>query len=430
MGNLVGNILGESVSRLFEYAGAVVHRINYPSDIGLTVAKGVWGLKKTGNDPEDILQIGDAYRVGNDAFENDPKAKEEIEAVNRALYIGADTELGELRERGLATSKKRLQELMSVLGTTFDSVIYESEAGEPGKRIVEEHTGTIFEHSEGATVYHGEKRGLHTRVFINSQGLPTYEAKDVGNFSKKRELYPTWTQSFVVTGNEQSEYFKVLTAALREVFPDTENKVIEHIATGFLTLTTGKMSSRKGNVLTGESLIEEMEEEARKKAEESRAVDVAELTEMVAVAALKYQILRQAPGTNILFDKEKALSFEGDSGPYLQYTHARIVSVLERAKGVGVVPNTQVGPVEAYPIEKVLYQFEEVVVKALRERAPHTVAVYLTELAGAFNAFYGKEIIADATDPNAPYKAGIADAVRITLKNGLWILGIKAPDKM
>lgn len=430
IGNLVGNIIGESLTRLFENAGATVRRLNYPSDIGLTVAKGVWGLRQTGSDPEDIAALGEAYRVGNDAYENDPAAKADIEAVNRALYAGTDAELLHLRARGLQTSKARLGELCRLLGTTFDAEIYESEVSDAGKTIVSENIGTVFTESAGAVVYEGEKHGLHTRVFVNSQGLPTYEAKDLGNFAKKAELYPAWTQAFIVTGSEQREYFKVLIAAIRDVFPVAKERVIEHIATGFLTLTTGKMSSRKGNVLTGESLIEEMQAEARQKAEESRASDIAALTKMVAVAALKYQILRQAPGTNIVFDKERALSFEGDSGPYLQYTHARLVSVCEKAHAGGITLAYTATPATPYPVEKILYRFEEVLAAALTERAPHKVVTYLTELAGAFNTFYAHEKIADASDEYASYKLALAQAIMITLKNGLHVLGIEAPTKM
>lgn len=430
IGNLVGNIIGESLTRLFENAGATVRRLNYPSDIGLTVAKGVWGLRQTGGNPEDIAALGEAYRVGNDAYENDPAAKADIEAVNRALYAGTDAELLHLRARGLQTSKARLGELCRLLGTTFDAEIYESEVSDAGKTIVSENIGTVFTESAGAVVYEGEKHGLHTRVFVNSQGLPTYEAKDLGNFAKKAELYPAWTQAFIVTGSEQREYFKVLIAAIRDVFPVAKERVIEHIATGFLTLTTGKMSSRKGNVLTGESLIEEMQAEARQKAEESRASDIAALTKMVAVAALKYQILRQAPGTNIVFDKERALSFEGDSGPYLQYTHARLVSVCEKAHAGGITLAYTATPATPYPVEKILYRFEEVLAAALTERAPHKVVTYLTELAGAFNTFYAHEKIADASDEYASYKLALAQAIMITLKNGLHVLGIEAPTKM
>jgi arginyl-tRNA synthetase len=148
------------------------------------------------------------------------------------------------------------------------------------------------------------------------------------------------------------------------------------------------------------------------------------------VAALKYQILRQSVGSNIVFDAERALSFEGDSGPYLQYTHARICSVLDKAVEAGILPSTKLPPPEAYVVEKLLSQFPSVIESSLIDRAPHKVAGYLTELAGAFNSFYVQEKIADASDVYAPYKAAIAQAVAVTLKNGLWILGIKAPERM
>ena len=430
VGNLVGNIIGESVSRLFEYGGAVVHRVNYPSDIGLTVAKGVWGLIQTNGDVTDINQIGEAYRVGNEGYEGGGMAKEEIEAINRALYSGTDEKLNALRTQGIATSRARFAELCRMLGTAFDTEIFESGVSEVGTKIVREHIGDVFEESEGAIVFKGEKYGLHTRVFLNSQGLPTYEAKDLGNFALKQEKYPSWTHSFVVTGGEQREYFKVLTAALREVFPETKDKVLEHIPTGFLTLTTGKMSSRKGNVLTGESLLEEVKEESRVRAAESRAENIDELTEMVAVGALKYQILRQSLGSDIVFDKERALSLEGDSGPYLMYTHARTVSIAEKAKEAEIVPHTENAPSAPYEIEKLIYQFPEIILKAQRERAPHHLIVFLTELASAFNAFYAHEKIVDTTDEYAPYKLALTLSVQTILKNGLFVLGMKAPQKM
>lgn len=430
VGNLVGNIVGESLARLFTASGAEVKRINYPSDIGLTVAKGVWGIQKTGGNPDDISALGEAYRTGNDAYENDPAAKEEIEAVNRALYKGDNAGLNDIRERGIKTSRARLQELCAVLGTEFDFEIFESEAGPTGEALVRENLGTVFAESEGAVIYKGEDRGLHTRVFINSQGLPTYEAKDIGNFSRKQDMYPDWDTSIVVTGSEQREYFKVIIAAIREVFPEAAEKDLEHVATGFLTLTTGKMSSRKGNVLTGESILEEMQEAAKERAAESRAEDKEALSKVIAVAALKYQILRQSLGTDIVFDKERALSFEGDSGPYLQYTYARINSLLEKAASVGVSVEVGHAPEVPYIVEKIIYQFPEVIEKALRERAPHQVVTYLTELAGAFNTFYAAEKIADADDEYAPYKAAVAAVVAQTLANGLWVLGINAPARM
>ncbi len=430
IGNLVGNIIGESFTRLFEMAGADVRRMNYPSDIGLTVAKGVWGLKTTGSDPSDIAALGNAYRLGNEAYENDGNAKTEIEAINKALYAGNDETLMALREAGINTSRRSLSALCELLGTHFDTEITESQASLPGMEIVKANLGKVFTESDGAVVFEGEKVGLHTRVFLNSQGLPTYEAKDVGHFTLKAAAHPDWTKSIIVTGNEQTEYFKVLYAVLRELFPEVADKSLEHIPTGFLTLTTGKMSSRKGNVLTGESLFAEVSEAARERASESRADDIDKLANQIAVAAIKYQILRHSVGSNIVFDKEKALSFEGDSGPYLQYTYARCLSVLEKAKGVGVEPQLAPAPEAPYIIERILYRFPEVTEAALRDRAPHTVVTYLTELAGEFNSFYAHEMIADKNDAYAPYKALLTSAVATTLKNGLWVLGIEAPERL
>jgi arginyl-tRNA synthetase len=126
----------------------------------------------------------------------------------------------------------------------------------------------------------------------------------------------------------------------------------------------------------------------------------------------------------------KTLGIEGDSGPYLQYTHARINSVLEKAEAAGVKSSTELPPPTAYAVEKYIYQFPEVIATALKERAPHKVAGYLIELAGAFNSFYAQEKIADGSDEYAPYKAALAEVVALTLKNGLWTLSIKAPKRL
>lgn len=430
IGNLVGNIIGESLSRLCTFSGANVVRCNYPSDIGLTVAKGVWGLQKFNLNPEDIMSLGEAYKNGSEAYDKEGEEKEEIIKINQALYAGTDEVLMSLRAAGIATSKARLKELCVMLGTAFDVEILESEAGPVGLQIVKEHIGDVFEESEGAIVYKGEKVGLHTRVFINSKGLPTYEAKDIGHFTLKDAATPNWTQSIIVTGNEQAEYFKVVFAVITELFPEAVNKSLEHIATGFLTLTTGKMSSRKGNVLTGESLLEEMKEAAHVRALETRSENIDELTDQIAVAALKYQILRHGVGSDLVFDKEKALSFEGDSGPYLQYTSARIGSTLNKATELGIEASIKQVPEIPYMLERLLYRFPEVIEKARIERQPHHVVTYVTQLTGMFNSFYAQEKIADTTDELAPYKVLVAEVVQQTIKNGLWVLGIKAPERL
>lgn len=409
IGNLIGNILGESIARLYEATGADVKRLNYPSDIGLTIAKGVWGLQKQALDPGDIVQLGQAYVAGNEAYESGA-AKDEIDAINKALYEDSNPEWSDLRRKGIATSLTHLHELCARLGTSgFDKEFFESQSGPLGQAIVKENVGKVFEVSEGATIYQGE----HTRVFLNSQGLPTYEAKEVGLFELKSDAYPDFDVSVTVTGKEQTDFFRVVFDAIRKLFPDkTAGKVLKHIPTSFLKLTTGKMSSRLGNTISGESLLADLTAAARER-------------EDVAVGALKYAILKSGSNRDIIFDPEKSLSLEGDSGPYVQYALVRARSLLRKAKDAAVVDTEPaVGDVE-----RLLIHFPEAVARAARDMEPHHVTTYLTELAGAFNHWYATERMIDEGKV-AKHTRALVEAVEQTMSQGLHVLGIPAPEEM
>jgi arginyl-tRNA synthetase len=433
VGHLFTNTVGESIARLFIMNGAEVKRLNYGSDVGLHVAHALWGMKELGITLENEFtarDLGRAYAHGATAYTNEePRAVLEIRDINKRVYEGGDPELQPLYEKGRAISIAYFKEMYALLDSAFDAQFFESEVAGPGKALVLAHP-ELFPESDGAHVFKGEEYGLHTRVFLNKEGLPTYEAKELALAKLKEDCLGTYDWSVISTANEITEYFKVLKKAMSFIYPELAAKT-EHIGHGMVRLSSGKMSSRTGNVIPAIEFIDEVADAAAAKMDEGgRTAPTEVLARDIALGAIKYATLKGSILQDAIFDKEKALSFEGDSGPYLQYTHARIVSVLEKAQDVAIVPNTQVGPVEAYPIEKILYRFEEVVRAALEERAPHKVTGYLIELAGAFNSFYGEEKIADAADAHAPYKAAIADAVRITLKNGLWTLGIKAPQRM
>jgi arginyl-tRNA synthetase len=429
IGNLISTVLGESIARLYEYAGAEVKRINYPSDIGPTIAKGVWGLQKLKLDPSDIAQLGRAYAAGSDAFENDEAAKKEIGEINEALYADSNPEWSSLRKQGIETSRRNLDELCRRLGTKFDKEFFESEAAPLGKKTVLSHTEDgVFEQSEGAIVYKGERDGLHTRVFINSKGLPTYEAKDLGLFELKRGAYPHFDITVTDTGTEQAEYFKVLYAVIRRLHPDAANKALLHSAHGTLKLTTGKMSSRTGNVITGESLLADLVEASKEKMQGRELKDADKTAEQVAVGAIKYAVLKQGSGRDIIFDPEKSLSLEGDSGPYLQYARVRALSLLEKAKEAGIGAGTQDAPKEAHVLERTLLHYSDAVARAAREMEPHYVTTYLTELAGAFNSWYASERIIGGTSPH--YGVLLVEAFEKTMSQGLQALGIPAPEEM
>src|SRR3989344_834824 len=316
IGHLMSNAIGESVARLVEYTGAEVKRANYQGDVGPHVAKALWGLKKLNLDASDANALGKAYAAGSSAYESDANARAEIESLNAKIYDRSDSELNALYDAGRKASLAHFEEIYMVLGTKFDFYFFESETAPRGVELVRNNAG-VFKQSEGATVYEGEKVGLHTRVFVTSKGLPTYETKELGLAQMKEEKWPFDT-SVTVTAHEQSGYFKVVLAAMKEVLPELAPK-LRHITHGMMRLPSGKMSSRTGDVITGESLLVELTAAAAERARDSRASDRGQLAQDVAVAAIKYQILKQASGRDIVFDRERALSLEGDSGPYLQY---------------------------------------------------------------------------------------------------------------
>ncbi|MEK7107462.1 MAG: arginine--tRNA ligase [Patescibacteria group bacterium] len=425
IGHLMSNAIGESISRLVEYSGAEVKRANYQGDVGPHVAKTIWAVK---NKKVGGANWGEAYAVGNTAYENDKEAKKQIDEINAKIYDHSDKEINDIYDAGRKASLAHFEEIYKTLGTKFDFYFFESETAPFGKRVVEEHPET-FKKSDGAIVYKGDKaKGLHTRVFVNSKGLPTYEAKELGLAKKKYDIYP-YDKSIVITGNEVNEYFRVLLDAMSKVYPELAAKTV-HVSHGMMRLSFGKMSSRTGDVITGESLIEELKERATARAKESRADDAVQLAEQIAVSAVKYQILRQASGKDIIFDRDRALSLEGDSGPYLQYAHARAHAIVEKANSQGVTLKIQKGvTLEPNDVSRLVTRFPEVVLYAANELEPHLLVNYLIGLAGAFNSWYAQVHILDGTK-EAPHKVAIVDAVRATLKNGLWLLGISAPERM
>jgi arginyl-tRNA synthetase len=431
IGHLFTNAVGESIARLFMMNGADTKRVNYQGDVGLHVAHAIWGMQKLGLALSGSLtarDLGKAYALGATTYKTDEVAAAEIRDLNKKIYSREDEAVNALYDAGRKVSLEYFETIYALVGTEFSEYFFESEAGPRGKELVLTNPD-IFPESDGARIYDGEAKGLHTRVFLNKEGLPTYEAKELALAKLKDERLGGYDHSVISTANEINEYFKVLLSAMGEVYPDLAKKT-EHIGHGMVRLASGKMSSRTGDVIAAIDFIDEVAGAAFEKMKASSGLENMELSRDIAIAAIKYATLRGNILQNSVFDKDKALSFEGDSGPYLQYTYARICSVLDKAAEAGVSTDTKLSPKEAYAVEKLVAQFPSVIETALIDRAPHKVTGYLTELAGAFNTFYAHEKIADPTDEYAPYKAAVAKAVATTLKNGLWVLGIKAPERM
>lgn len=440
IGHLMSNTIGESISRIIEASGAETKRACYQGDTGMHVASAMWGLLQEDLPPpaatvsERAQFLGRAYARGATAAKNDMVVHDAIIVLNKKIHERSDPKINELYDIGKAWSLEYFETIYRRLGTShgegkaFDYYFFESMTGELGKKLVCENLGKVFEISDNAIIFKGEESmGLHTRVFVNKEGLPTYEAKELGLAKIKYDTYPH-NSSIVLSSNEINDYFKVLLAAMRQIFPELAGKTF-HIGHGTLRLPTGKMSSRTGDVITAESLLGDVKVKAMEKVAHMPITEEEKgsIAESVAVGAIKYSILRQSSGKDIIFDIEQSLSFEGDSGPYLQYTYARTCSLLEKASGKVIDP--LVPHKNTRPIHKFLLRFPEVVLRAKNEYEPHYITTYLVELAREFNAFYANTIVLDGAN-DEPYKLALAKAVSITMKNGLELLGIPTPSRM
>lgn len=425
IGHLMSNAIGESITRLLEHSGATVLRANYQGDVGPHVAKALYVLLERGTPEPTIEEISSAYVEGSARYEADGQIAVAINEINKKVYDRSDPEVNEMYAKGREITLAHFEDIYKVLGTKFDYYFFESETAPIGMEIVRAHP-EVFKASEGAVIFVGEPYGLHTRVFVTGLGLPTYETKDLG-LAKLKSDTATFDISISITANEQTDYFKVIKKVMEFVMPEIAPK-IEHVMHGMMRFAEGKMSSRKGNVVTGESLLTDLTEAAKARAAESRAKDHEKLAQEIAVAAIKYQILKQAAGKDIIFDPARALSMEGDSGPYLQYTYARTHAILDRAH----VANIHAGFDASTPpsdLMRLLARFPEVVARAAREYEPHHLATYLIEIASAFNSWYGQVQILDQSK-DEPHKVAIVEALSHTLKNGLTILAIPAPERM
>lgn len=424
IGHVMNNAIGESLTRLARASGAEVIVMSFPSDISLGVAKAVFILLEKNTDASalTIEMLGDAYVEGTARYADDESIHGRVKEIADNLYAHTPSPEWELFSVCKAFNISYFENIIARLGSHFDSYIYESEAGVEGKRIVLEHTPDVFTQSEGAIVYipAEDRNDINTAVFINSQGNPTYEAKDIGLLSMKFNRYAP-DLSLFVTDNQQVPHFAVVLDAARKIEPLWAEKST-HIHHGRMSFKGEKMSSRLGGVPLAETLIDTVAEEVA-----ARARDITkEAIDAIAIGAIKFSILRAATGKDINFDPETSLSFEGDSGPYLQYSTVRAQSVTTKGgEHSTVLPENWT----TTPLEKILIHFPEVVVQATTGLSPHFLVTYLLALSQSFNSWYGNTKIIDDSDASA-YKLALTAAFATTMTSGLHLIGISVPEKM
>ncbi len=468
IGHLFSFVIGESISRITGHLGFDVFRANYQGDVGPQVAKCLWAyLKEKPETPdsyrEKAMLLQKLYQEGATAYKEDKSAKEEIDTINRKIY-DKDPEITKIYKKTREWSIKFYKEFEQMLGVSYDRYYYESETAEPGKQIVEDNIGKVFKKSKGAVIFEGSKYGLHDRVFITKKGTPTYEAKDMALQPIK---YKEWPFDFMVimTAHEQNEYFNVVFKAIEELDSKFKGK-LTHLGFGMVQLKSGKISSRLGNIITGVDLADQAISEVEKILKDRKNLakdEKKEIAEKVGIGAIKYSFLKGNPLQDSVFDFKESISFEGNSGPYLQYTYARAKSIIQQsaishqpsdndscnstiqqfsangdlsfgmdwsASGGNNLKDLTLNS-EEISLLRTLCKFSEVVRDAGINLAPNLLCNYLFDLAQRFNLFYKKHPVLKAQ--NSELKAqrlAITKATAQVLKNGLNLLGIEVLEKM
>lgn len=464
IGHLYTNSVGESFARLQEALGAHVKRANYQGDIGLHVAKSLWGLEKKLKEDEisfanieklkldeRVKYLGMAYVTGAEYYDEfeDQEARKEIDKINQyifSLVSGLKKKKGDRKyeEMNLSEKYKKARQwcldyfetIYDKLGTSFDYYFFESEVGKAGLELVMKNVGEVFEEDDGSIIYRGdEKKNLHTRVFVNRYGVPTYEAKDLGLAFRKRDLIK-YDESIIITADEQSGYFKVVLDALGKLDKGLSEKT-KHVSHGKIKLPgLKKMSSRKGGILPGEELIQKVKarvEEVMEEHEIQEGNDIDNISEKIAIGAIKYAFLKITVGKDIVFDIEKSISFDGDTGPYLMYVYSRCSSILKEAnteRAGNVCLDSCMENAVVKELALTLSRYSTELLNSAINYSPSTLAQYLFNLAQSFNSLYQKVRVIDAPEDERDILLGLVNATMLVMKDGLGKLGIETVERM
>ena len=436
-GHLYTSVIGDAISNLIENAGGKVHRVNFGGDVGLHVAKTMWAIigRLEGEYPEKLMAIADegrsewmaeCYVEGTRAYEDDEQAKLVITALNKKVYAihsenDHESPLAQIYWTCREWSYDYFNSFYDRIGTKFEKYYPESETAPTGlATVLEQKSKGVYEESEGAVVFKGEPYDLHTRVFINKEGLPTYEAKDVGLSIKKWDDY-AFDESVIITGNDITEYMKVVLKSIEQFQPELAKRTL-HITHGNVKLAGGvKMSSRKGNFLRAIDVLDIAADE-NEKIQGNR-------DDAPVLGAIKYAFLKNRIGPDVIFDPRESVGLQGNSGPYLQYSHARACSILAKITDVSETFTIQGAfDVEERKLLVKMTEYPDVVEQATKHLSPHLLCTYLYELAQTFNRFYeNRKIVGDEREA---VRWRLVSAYAGVLKSGLETLGIQAPTQM
>ncbi|MDQ3065093.1 MAG: arginine--tRNA ligase [bacterium] len=427
IGHAFNSILGDTIANLLEVSGAKTYRVSYHGDVGLHVGKSMYSLLKFADGDVGKLDsvpesernsfMSKMYADGSKAYKEDESAKAEIDELTKQSFTRQDRLYADIYEKVFDWSFVQIDKDVARLGNKpVERRFLESDAEVRGVKIVQNNSPKVFQESDGALVFKGSEHGSFDNVFISKRGTGLYAARDLGLIQLKNEQYHP-RQSYMVTAEEQRAYFNGVLAAAQlcglEQVGGTMN-----ISTGTVKLSSGKMSSRDGEVIEIGWLFDQVAEAIKARGGEP--------DDKLIAGVLRYGFLRVRIGGDVVFDISEAVSLQGNSGPYLQYAHARARSILSKSDG----PKQLVEGFEAdeRSLLRKIGEFSEAADIATSGLMPHHIANYLFELAQVFNRFYEHNRVIG--DERQEVRLALVQAYADTLQKGLELIGIHAPDKM
>jgi arginyl-tRNA synthetase len=434
VGHIRGTSLGESLSRINEFLGKKVIRANYSGDTGMHIAKWIWcylkyhSKEKPKNDEEWIASI---YVDAVKKLTKNEKLQTQVNEINKKLEQKTDKKINELWKKTRILSIKSWDRIYNELGTRFDRHYFESELEASGKKISQELLKKgIAKMSEEAVIMDLEKHNLGIWVLLRKDGTVLYSSKEIA-LAKHKLRDQNLDEFLIISGDEQNFYFKQLFKTL-ELMKLSNRDKFKHLGFGMVRLPHGKMSSRTGdNILYSnfrKGVTDFAKKSIKKKWSKLKNKELEDRALKIAIGSMKYAMLSQDPNKPIIFDKEKALRFEGDTGPYLQYTYARASSIIRKCKSKK--SNIKIPELKKSEINliKKISLFPEIVERAGKTMNPSIIANYSHELAQSFNEFYHncKVIGCDCEG----FRIKLVDVFRTTLRNSLYLLGIEVMEEM
>ena len=465
LGHIRNNLLGDSVSRLLKASGNNVIKTTLVNDRGVHICKSMLAWLKVGNGatPEstgikgDHL-VGDMYVAFNDIYKKEVEeliaggmdeetAKKEAPCLKEAhemlqKWEAGDKEVRDLWARMNGWVLKGFDESYKALGITFDKVYYESQTYLLGKELVQKglDMGVFVKDPDGSVWCDLTADGLDRKLLIRSDGTSVYITQDLGTAERRFAEYHLDSHVYVV-GNEQNYHFQVLKLILKKLgFEWSDN--IFHLSYGMVELPEGKMKSREGTVVDADDLLQKMYEEARATSDESGKLadmseeDKAKLYHMIGLGALKYFIIKVDPKKTMLFNPKESIDFNGNTGPFIQYTHARIRSILRKAAEKGIeysaspLPKVELSAKEIRLI-KLLNAFPAKIAEGAQAYSPAVIANYAYDIAKEFNQYYhDTPILKEENEDVLKMRLVLIDTLSAVLRKAMGILGIELPERM